>query len=160
MIATVRKHPNALTAMARTQFCQATVQTGKMKRRFLRSNIRNHLLSSKREKSLKNNYLLQLTATPASQKVLVYTLNVLTLKHKETYNIQLKSSASGGIPPPKNGQTAGGGPQPALQTNAGGKPRPAPKPSTSLFNNHKDGAAAGSGRPKHADQKNAPKKEN
>ena len=76
----------------------------------------------------------------------------------ETYNVQLTSTASGGGPTPRPGQKAGGGPPPAPKTNAGGKPRPAPKPSTSLFDNHKDGANAGSGRLKRADQNNAPKK--
>ena len=42
----------------------------------------------------------------------------------ETYNIQLKTTASGGDPPPRPGQNTGGGPPPAHQTNAGGKSRP------------------------------------
>ena len=74
----------------------------------------------------------------------------------ETYNVQLKTKASGGDPPPRPGQNAGGGPPPAHQINAGGKPRPAPKPpSTSLF---KEGATAcSSGQSNPTDQKNAPK---
>ena len=74
----------------------------------------------------------------------------------ETYNVQLKTTASGGDPPPRHGQNAGGGPPPPHQTKAGGKPRPAPKPLlTSLF---KEGAtASSSGQSKPTDQKNAPK---
>ena len=71
----------------------------------------------------------------------------------------LTSTASGGGPTPKPEQKAGGGPPPAPQTNAGGKPRPAQKPS-SLFENNKDGAHAGSGLLKRADQNSAPKKKN
>ena len=60
----------------------------------------------------------------------------------ETYKVQLKTTASGGDPPPRPGQNAGGGPPTVHQTKAGGKPRPAPKPpSTSLF---KEGATASS----------------
>ena len=73
----------------------------------------------------------------------------------ETYNVQLKTAASGADPPPKPTQNAGGGPPPAHQINAGGKPRPAPKPpSTSLF---KEGATASSSGQSKPDQKNAPK---
>ena len=73
----------------------------------------------------------------------------------ETYNVQLKTTASGGDPLPRPGQNVGDGPPPAHQTNAGGKPRPAPKsPSTSLF---KEGApASSSGQSNLTDQKNAP----
>ena len=74
-----------------------------------------------------------------------------------TNDIQLTSTASGGGQAPKSGQNAGGGPPPALQTSAGGGPRPAQKPS-SVFEKNKDGAS--SGRPRHGDQNNAPKKEN
>ena len=75
----------------------------------------------------------------------------------ETYNVQLKTTASGGDPPPRPGQNAGGGPPPAHQTNTGGKPRPAPKPpSTSLF---KEGATANSsGQSKPTDQKKSQRK--
>ena len=74
----------------------------------------------------------------------------------ETYNVQLKTTASGGDPTPSPGQNADGGPPPPHQTNAGGKPRPAPKPPlTPLF---KEGAtASSSGQSKPTDQKNAPK---
>ena len=73
----------------------------------------------------------------------------------ETYNAQLKTTASGGDPPPRPGQNAGGGPPPAHQTNSGGKPRPVPKPPTSLF---KEGTtASSSGQSKSTDQKNAQK---
>ena len=76
----------------------------------------------------------------------------------QTYNVQLTSTASGGDPPPQPRQKAGGGPPPAHKTNAGDKPRPAPKPPSSLFESHKDGAAAGSSaRSRPTDQKNAPK---
>ena len=66
-----------------------------------------------------------------------------------TYDIQLTSTASGGGPTPKSGQNAGGGPPPAPQPSAGGGPCPAQKTSS-------DGAS--SGRPRHGDQKNAPKR--
>ena len=82
MIATAKNHPNALTTMVHTQFSHATAQHGKKKRRYFRSNIKDQLHSSKREISLKSNYRLQLTVTPASQKVLVSMLNASTLKHK------------------------------------------------------------------------------
>ena len=78
MIATVKKQPNALTAMAHIQFFHATAHHGKKKRRFLKDQLH----SSKCEKSLKSNCRLQLTVTPASQKVLVCMLNASTLKHK------------------------------------------------------------------------------
>ena len=87
MIATATSHPNALTAMAHTQFSHATAQHGKKKRRYFRSNIKDQLHSSKREKSLKSNCRLQLTVTPASQKVLVNMLNTSTLKHKRMRHI-------------------------------------------------------------------------
>ena len=70
----------------------------------------------------------------------------------ETYNVQLKTTASGGDPPPRPGQNGGGGPPPAHQTNAGGKPHPAPKLRTS-----KGATAGSSGQSKPTDKKNAPK---
>ena len=63
MIPTARKHPNALTAMAHTQYFHATAKHGKKNRRFFRSKIKDQLHSSKREKSLKSNCRLQLAAS-------------------------------------------------------------------------------------------------
>ena len=77
-----KNHPNALTAMAHTQFSHATALHGKTKRRYFRSNINDQLHSSKRERSLKSNCRLQQKVTSASQKVLVSMLNASTLKHK------------------------------------------------------------------------------
>ena len=78
-------------------------------------------------------------------------------QNDETYSVKLTSTASGGGPTPRPGQKAGGSLPPAHQTIKGGKPRPAQKPS-SLFDNHKNGAHAGLGRLKRADQNNVPKK--
>ena len=150
MIATVRKQPNVLTAMTHIQFFHATAQHGKRKGD---SDDQRSLTFFESRKIVEE----QLSAPGNSYAsitkgagVHVKCVDAQTQTDK-TYNIQLKSTASGCDPPPKPGQKAGGDLPPAHQTNAGGRPRPAPKASTSLFEKNKDGAAAGSTRPKRAD---------
>ena len=159
MIATARKHPNALTAMAHTQCFHATAKHGKKKRTFFQSNMKDQLPSTKHEKIVEE----QLSAPGNSYASITKGAGVhvkctdAQTQTDETYNVQTTSTASGGDPPPQRGQKAGGGPPPAHKTIAGDKPRPAPKPPSTLFESLIDGTAAGSsGRSKPTDQKNAP----
>ena len=166
MIATVRKQPNALSAMTHTEIFQATVQHGK--KRFFWSNIRDQLHSSKRNKSLEQLWAPRncYASITKGAGVHVKCTNAKT-QTDETYNVQLQSTASGGNTTHKPGQNAGVDPPPAHQTNAGGnahqtnaggKLLSATKPPTSRFEKLKKGAAlVTSFRPTPADQVNATK---
>ena len=122
MIATARKHPSALTAMAHTQLFLATAQHEKKE-----------IISVKYKRSITFYEELKIVAEQLSAPgnsyasitkgagVHVKCTDAQT-QIDETYIVQLTSAASGGDPHPQHGQKAGGCPPPVHKTNAGDKP--------------------------------------